>query len=100
MDRSSILTLITTTYQTDAIKQQVPIETQRDVYCNVSSITRAEWYEAGRAGINPEYKATMFAYDYQGEKAAMLNGVRYGVYRTYLGRNETIELYLEQKAGE
>jgi len=25
--------------------------------------------------------------------------VRYGIYRTYLGRNETIELYLERKAG-
>ena len=41
----------------------------------------------------------MFAPDYNGETIAELNGVRYSVYRTYLGKNETIELYLERKAG-
>lgn len=41
----------------------------------------------------------MFAYDYAGETLAELDGVRYGIYRTYLGKNETIELYLERKAG-
>ena len=41
----------------------------------------------------------MFVYDYQGEDTAVLGGVRYGIYRTYIGRNDTIELYLERKAG-
>lgn len=27
------------------------------------------------------------------------NGGKYGIYRTYLGKNETIELYLERKSG-
>ena len=99
MDRSKVLTLIGITYTADSIGQQVPKETRRDVFCNLSSVSASEWFDAGRAGLNAEHPATMFAYDYKGETIAELDGVRYGVYRTYLGKNETIELYLERKAG-
>ena len=99
MDKSRVLTLVSKTYQTDSIGQQVPTESQRDVYCNISSISASEWFEAGRNGLNAEYRATLFSFDYNGEQIAVLDGIRYGVYRTYLGKNETIELYLERKAG-
>lgn len=99
VDRSKILTLIGVTYTADSIGQQIPKETPREVYCGVSSVSASEWFKAGRAGLKPEYRVTMFASDYQGEQIAELDGVRYGIYRTYLGGNETIELYLERKAG-
>nr|DAR81348.1 MAG TPA: head closure knob [Caudoviricetes sp.] len=99
MDKSRVLTLIGVSYQPDSIGQLVPQETRRNVFCNISSVSASEWFEAGRAGLNAEHRATMFAYDYAGETLAELNGVRYGIYRTYLGKNETIELYLERKAG-
>lgn len=99
MDRSNVLTLIGTTYTADSIGQQIAEETPREVYCGVSSVSASEWFEAGRAGLKPEYRVTMFAPDYQGEEIAELDGVRYGIYRTYLSGNETIELYLERKAG-
>lgn len=99
MDRSRVLTLIDVTYKKDAIGQQVPKEMTREVFCNVTSVSASEWFEAGKAGLNPVYRATMFAPDYNGEQIAELDGVRYGVYRTYLGKNESIELYLERKAG-
>ena len=99
MDRSRVLTLIRVTYTHDDIGQQVPQETRHDVFCNVTSISASEFFDAGRAGLKPEYRATLFVYDYDGEEIVELDGVRYGVYRTYLGRNETIELYLERKVG-
>ena len=99
MDRSTVISLVGVTYQTDSIGQQVKTETTRDVYCNISSVSASEWFEGGRNGLNPQYRATMFRYDYEGELVAILNGVRYSVYRTYIGRNDTIELYLEKKAG-
>lgn len=99
MDRSNVLTLVDVTYTTDALNQQIPQETTRDVFCNVSSVSAQEFFDAGQAGLNPEWRVTMFAPDYNGETIVELNGVRYGVYRTYLGKNETIELYLERKAG-
>ena len=99
MDKSRVLTLIGVTYTADSIGQLIPQETRRDVFCSLSSVSASEWFEAGRAGLNAEHRAALFAYDYAGETMAELDGVRYGIYRTYLGRNETVELYLERKAG-
>ena len=99
MDRSRILTLIEEAYKPDALGQLIPTETRRDVYCNLASVSASEWFDGGRVGLNPEYRATMFVYDYNGERIAELDGVRYGIYRTYLAQNEFIELYLERKAG-
>lgn len=99
LDKSRVLTLISITYETDEIGQQVPAEIRRDVFCNISSISSSEWFDAGRAGLKAEHRATIFSHDYNGEELAELDGVRYGIYRTYLGRNETIELYMERKVG-
>lgn len=99
MDRSKVLTLISQSYTQDDIGQQMPVETRKDVFCNITSVSASEFFDAGQAGFKPEFRATMFVYDYSGESIAELEGVRYSVYRTYLGRNETIELYLERKAG-
>lgn len=98
MDRSRVITLISENYVKDDIAQLVPQEKRRDVFCNVTSISASEWFEAGRNGLRPQYRAILFAPDYQGEITVELDGVRYGVYRTYIGKNEMIELYLERKA--
>ena len=99
MDRSNVIYLVNETYTKDATGQSIAAETRREVYCDVRSITRTEWFEAGRAGLQPGYVFIMFAPDYQGEKIAEYNGHRYGIYRTYIGRNERIELYVEEKGG-
>lgn len=99
MDRSHTVDLIARRYEPDALGQSLPVETVRTVFCRVESISRAEWYDAGRSGRKPQYKLTLLRYDYADEPVAALNGVRYSVYRTYLGKGETMELYLEEKAG-
>lgn len=99
MDRSNVIDLISETYSQDSIGQFVTTETQRQVYCDVRSITKTEWFDAGKDGMQPAYVFVMFAPDYQGEKIIEYNGNRYGVYRTYLGRNEQIEIYVEEKGG-
>lgn len=99
MDRSTPIKLEAVTYTADAIGQMVETVTERTVYCNLRSVSRSEWQAAGEMGLKAAYQATMFAPDYNGEETAILNGTRYGIYRTYLGANETIELYLEKKGG-
>lgn len=99
MDRSRVLKLISNTYIKDSIKQQVPQETAREVFCNVTGISGTEKLEAGREGLNPQFRATVFAFDYNGEEIVELDGERYSVYRTYPGKNEDMELYLEKKVG-
>ena len=99
MDRSEVLTLIGTTRTQDeyGIWREAP--TARNVFCQVNSITRSEFFDAGRNGLNPEFMFSMFAGDYEGERVCEYRGQKYSIYRTYLGRNDVIELYAERKGG-
>jgi len=99
MDRSEIIALIATRNIKDEFGVARSVESSRTVFCAVQSVTRDEFYEGGRNGLNPEYQFTMFAPDYAGERVLEYKGNRYGIYRTYIGRNDTIELYAERKGG-
>lgn len=99
MDRSETITLIGSTRTQDANGVWRATETARDVFCQVDSVTASEFFEGGRNGLNPEYRFTMFTYDYDGESTVRYKGKAYGIYRTYFGRNDTIELYAERKGG-
>lgn len=99
MDRSNVVTLIAESKTQDANGVWQLAETTNDVFCQVDSVTRNEFFEAGRNGLNPEYVFTMFFGDYNGERTVEYNGNRYGIYRTYHGRNDTVELYAERKGG-
>lgn len=99
MDRSNVIYLINESYTPDEIGQYIATETKRMVFCDVRSVSRSEWFDAGRNGLHPEYLFTMFAPDYKGEKIVEYDGNRYGVYRTYVGKNEQLELYVESKGG-
>lgn len=99
MDRSDVIKLISVTRTQDKYGQFVDTETSRQVYCQVGSITQSEFYEGGRNGLNPEYRFTMFFADYEDETIIEYKGKRYAVYRTYLARNDKLELYVERKGG-
>lgn len=72
----------------------------REVFCDVKSITRTEWFEAGRNGIeHPEFIFVMNRNEYDGERLVLYKGKVYGVYRTYEAKNENLELYVEAKGG-
>lgn len=99
MDRSSVIYLLTTTYEQDEFGIFEEETTQKLVYAQVESVTGAEWFEGGRNGLNPEYRFTMFAPDYSGEQVLIYDDVQYTIYRTYRTKNETIELYAEKRKG-
>lgn len=99
MDRSDVIKLIKENYEADKIGQRISKESERTVFCNVKSITRQEFFEAGRNGLKPALTFEIFAYDYDGEKIIEYQGRRYGVYRTYRGKHDKMDLYTEEKAG-
>ena len=104
MDRSTVIKLISLSYATDNLLQLIPTETPREVFAAVNSVTRSEWNAAGQQGLNPEYEITMFGPDYQGEQIVAIqegdDWPRFGVYRTYRGRNDELTLYVERKTGD
>lgn len=99
MDRSDVINLISITQTQDEYGQWVDTPTSKQVFCQVESVGQREFFEAGRNGLNPQYKFTMFVGDYSDESLVEYNGKRYSVYRTYLTKTDKIELYVERKGG-
>lgn len=93
-----VLTLVGATLMQDALGVVRRTEIERDVFCEVSSVSASEWYEAARADLNPEYRFRVFFADYQGEQVCRYEGKTYAIYRTYRDDDYT-ELYAERKAG-
>lgn len=99
MDRSAVISLIELSRAQDEYGVWRDTETSTDVYCQVESVTQREFFEGGRNGLNPELKFTMFYADYSNQPIVEYNSNRYSVYRTYLRRDDKIELYVERKGG-
>ena len=100
MDRSDVIELIPVTYSKDANGIQRATEGEpREVMCQVDSVTRNEFFEGGRNGLNPEFRFTVFFGDYNGEREVIFKGNPYSVYRTYHARTDELELYVERKGG-
>lgn len=99
MDRSSIAYLVSKDWLQDEYGIQHELATERKVYVQVNSVTASEFFEGGRSGLNPDLRFTSFRYDYHGEEEIKYNGKYYRIYRTYFGKNDTIELYAERRKG-
>ena len=99
MDRSTIIYLVSNNKKQNSLGVWEDDPTERKVFAEVSSVGQSEWFEGGRNGLNPEYRFRMFKYDYQGESLVKYNNVVYSIYRTYVDRNEIVELYAEKREG-
>ena len=93
------ITLIArTSVEVDDIGNETWTETEREVFCEVYSITQTEFFAAANTELNPEYRFTIFFGDYEGESIIEYQGNRYAVYRTYRAGDD-LELYAERKMG-
>ena len=90
------LTLIKTIFNFDDIGNQVATEEKTDVFCNVKSITRAEFYNAATTDLKPSIVFVVHLYEYNDEEIVEYNSVRYRVIRTYMTNTEEIELICEK----
>lgn len=95
-----VLKLISQTFAKDKYGIAKPTETETEVFCECHSVTRAEFFDAGRNGLQPEFQFTVFQGEYNGESVIEYQGKRYGIYRTYIvPGTDYIELYAERKGG-
>lgn len=100
MDKTDVIQLIAVSRTVDAMKQVKEAEQPpREIYCSRRSVSRSEWVAAGQRGLKPEACVVVWADEYQGEEVAILDGRRYGIYRTYQSNPEEVELHLEKKGG-
>ena len=100
MDRSDVIILISKNSVQTNDYSWVDQEIRKEVFCDVRSITQTEWFNAGRNGIDhPAFVFVINRNEYLGQQIVEYNGERYGVYRTYRAKNESLELYCEAKGG-
>ena len=100
MDRSDVVFLIKETFDRDEYGVLKSEKTEREVFCNIGSISQKEFYRAGEQGLKPQYKITLSnAADYEGEELLKLHNKEYVIYRTYINKTEAIELYVTEKIG-
>lgn len=99
MDRSTPIELLSATKTQNELGVWEETYTPRLVFAQVDSVSRAEFFDGGRNGLNPEFRMTLFFGDYQGERLLRYNGQTYAVYRTYHGRTDELELYVERQGG-
>ena len=95
-----VIKLVSVTKTQDAYGVWRETASAKEILCQVSSVTRQEFYEAGRNGLNPSFLFTIFAGDYSGETICQYNNLQYGIYRTYhVPGTDYLELYAERKGG-
>lgn len=95
---SDILILLSQTITTDTYGNEVVTEQEKQIYCDVDSISQSEFFAAADTELNPQYKFTVFFGDYNGEDTVKYKGTRYAIYRTYR-TGDDLELYAERKIG-
>jgi len=96
MVRADVIQLITETRSAHGVHESIS-ETARQVFAEIRSATRSEYYNALNAGIQPSYVFKMeLADDYQNEHYVRYKGLKYTVARTYLTDDGGIELTVER----
>ena len=99
MQKDDVIKLYTVNRTQDAYGRWMETTpTVREVFAKVKSISRSEFFNAGRQGLNPDLQFTVFTGDYNGETIIEYNGKTYAVYRTYED-GDYMELYVERKGG-
>lgn len=69
-------------------------ETRTTIFCNVKSVGFSEFYEAAKAGYEAALKVDVYAEEYEGQRLAEYDGVRYKVLRTYKNPKKPDEIEL------
>lgn len=79
------------------VMQTVPTDTT--IFCDVSSVSASEFFDAGQSGIHAEFRFTVWADEYSGQQDVVYRNKPYRVYRTYKPDVDHIELYVEERVG-
>ena len=78
---------------------QSPSEVSRQIFCNVRSVSAAEYFTAGQQGYRPEFSIAILAEEYEGEQLVEYREKRYNLIRTYRRSEDILELDVEERSG-
>lgn len=93
------LTLIKEDFVFDSLGNQIPSEVRNDVFCDVKSISRNEFYNAATNGLKPSLVFIIHNFEYNDETKVEFEEDTYRVIRTYMKSIDEIELTCEKVLG-
>jgi len=98
MRHHDVISLISIKYEEDEIGNQIPVETERQVFANEFSVSSSEFYNASVAGLKPTRAFEIYSFEYQGEGKLKHEGTKYQIIRTEK-RGEKMRLTCERDVG-
>jgi SPP1 family predicted phage head-tail adaptor len=98
MNRAHKIKLIGKTYTEDDIGQQIPTETERNVFAYIRDVSQTESARPIE-GLTPSKVFDVHVTEYENEEDVEYKGVRYRIYRTYLNDDSRMELYGARRTG-
>lgn len=99
MNQAAKIALLKSEYSQDSIGQWTETHEDKNVFAYVSSVSMAEFYNAGLQGFKPEYRFLVWRTEYDGEELLTYNSKTYAIYRTYERDDGRIELYVTERKG-
>lgn len=97
---NDLITLISVKKEPDRNALQAEVEVDRlEVFADIRSVKRSEYYEADRAGVKLALSVYIHADDYGAiTKPSLVEymGTKYRIYRTYQETDLSIELVLQE----
>lgn len=98
MNRAIKIKLIAESFQPDAIGQNIPTETNTEVFAITKDVSRDE-FNNPVDGLRPSKVFRVLVTEYHDEEIIEYNNTRYTIYRTYLRNDARIELYAGERIG-
>ena len=94
-----VVTLISVTGGTDADGYPQVTESATEVYADVKSVKRSEFWLAHQSNVEMAIAVYIRSCDYNGERLLKYDGVRYRVERAYSKNGEDLELNCSENKG-
>lgn len=85
----------------DEFGNPIKTRTTSEIFCDIRSVTRSEFYSAAQSGLAPSLALRIsHAVDYNGQKLVEVEGDLYSVIRAYRAPDtDAVELTLQPKIG-
>lgn len=95
----STIKLIAETETKNAYGALVKTETEREIYCEVESVGRSDFFNGLQSGLGFSFVFVTNPINYQGERVVEYEGQRYAVVRTYHAKIDRLEIYTGERVG-
>lgn len=98
MRHKDVIKLISVTFTTDDIGNQIAEEDEREIFANMFSISATEYYNAALTGLRPSLMFEIYTFEYNGETRLEHEGRAYNIIRVTTAGEKT-RLICEEVAG-